>query len=352
MAEAAQVQQPSQPEQQQQPVDVKSLPIEERLMRVMEPRQAERPRTEQGRFAPQNPQVQPEPQAEQQTQEQPSGNEQQTAETQPDESDVVNWDEVREVKVKVPLKRGEQTWDEELSLDQLREGYLRTKDYIAKTQEVSAQQKAYEANVQQAVARERQTYIQTLQTLQRTVVDSIDPELRGMTQEKWTQLANDDPAAYVRLQNRAQQVQSTLGSIGAQIQQQQRMQEAQEKHLEYQAIEEAKRKVAEIPDWNENLYQAVLKRGVETYGFTPDEMTRAYDDRFIRMMVDLEKYHKMQEQKPAVEKRMQSVPQVLKPGNVKPKQNAAVEKLRQARERLKTSGTTETVADVFKNMGF
>lgn len=345
-----------QAEVQQTPTPVVIVPqqelsAEDRMWAAANP-SPERPRAPDGKFLPQNPQAQVAPEsAEQPAQE--AQTEQQTAEQPPAESEHIAWDEVKDVKVKIPMKVDGKEWEEEVTLEQLRSERMRQTDYTRKTQELAEHRRQIEQQVQQAAMQQRTQYVQALQAQQRALMETVAPELQGMTQERWTQLANDDPAAFVRLQNRVQQVNQAFGNIQQRIDMAQRQQAEQEQQITANAIQEAKQKIAEsIPDWNDDLYQAVMKRGVETYGFSQQEMTSAYDDRFIRLMADAHKYRQMMEQKPAIEKKVQAVPPVLRPGNKPQQGNRGAELLKQAREQARSSKTLDSAADLFKAMGF
>lgn len=320
------------------------LSIEERMARHLNP-EAFKPRDEQGRFATQAPKPEAQqPQAQQQPQQAQAEEPPPPADSEVPETPV--WDEVKEVKLKVPMKDGSREWEDEVTLEQLRNERMLHSDYTRKTQEIAEQRRTLETQAQQAVLRERQQYMQALQQMQQSVIASAAPELNNVD---WDKLATEDPAQYVRLSNRAKQVNETLASIHAEQEKVQQQMQAQRQERLTQRVAEAKEKIVkDIPEWNDDLYKELMDRGVKSYGFTPQEVSNAFDPRFIRMLHDLNQFHKMKEQKPLVEKKVQSLPPVLKPGLAKQSTNRGVERLKAARERLKADpNSIDAAADAF-----
>jgi exonuclease VII large subunit len=106
-----------------------------------------------------------------------------------------------------------------------------------------------------------------------------------------------------------------------------------------QAVSESQKKLKEaIPQWNDDLYQSLLKRSYDTYGFKPDEMSAVWDHRIMRVLHDAHQWRATQEGKPLAEKKVVNVPQVLRPGNAKPKVDPKTQELQKARQQLSANG--------------
>lgn len=126
MAEAVQEQQQTHPQQpvQQQPAAELDMSDEAIIGRALDASPLPQRDPQTGRFLPQQ-QAQQQANAEQQapvTEEVKP--EAAVAEAEPDKQaaadEPVKWDEVKDVKIKVPMKDGEKEWEEEVTLEQLR----------------------------------------------------------------------------------------------------------------------------------------------------------------------------------------------------------------------------------------
>jgi hypothetical protein len=324
--------QPQAPQAPQRPLDMSDEGIMSRALGGTQP-----PRDENGRFMSQQTQ-QPAPDAPTPPPaETPAEtNDPEKAAEAPAEQEEVPWDSVKDVKIKVPMKDGEKEWLEEVTIGQLRDERLMKADYSRKTQELAEQRRQAETLAQTAVAKEREQYMQALNTLHQSVQQVTASELQGVD---WNKLAAENPAEYVRLSNKAREANEAMQRIRFEAEKVQTQQSKEQKERLDQAVSESRVKLKEaIPTWNDDLYKAILKRGVETYGFKPEEVGEFYDHRVMRVMHDAHLYRAMQEGKPTAEKKVVQVPPVLKPGNVKPKVDPKAQELKQNRDRLARNG--------------
>ena len=326
-----------------QPVDVSP---EDRMARAMGldlgPREITR--SEDGKFAAKDAPAQPG--KEEPKQEETAATEEQTEETASEEARPtieIDPDE-KFIDVEEVLAGGEKEV-KKYSLNELKAQRMMQADYTRKTQELSAQRKAAEESTAKAVAQERQQYLSTLQTLQAAVIQSAAPELQHVN---WNQLATENPAEYVRLSNRQREVAQAVQAIQAeqqnvtQRQAQERQQAlAQDVAKSREALQQA------IPNWSDETYQKVMKRAVETYGFTPQEIGQVYDHRLIQMLHDANQFREMQAAKPITEKKLVAVPKVTKPGTQQRTADKGRETLNKSRERLRQTGSIDDLADVF-----
>lgn len=255
---------------------------------------------------------------------------------EPAAQEEVPWDSVKDVKIKVPMKVDGKETVEEITIGQLREGRMLQADYTRKTQEIAVREKQIQAQTAQAVEKERTQYLAALGTLHQHVQQATASELQNVD---WNKLAAESPAEYVRLSNRAREANEAMQRIRFEQEKVQTQQAKERDERLAQAVEESKSKLKEaIPSWNDDLYQTVLKRGVDTYGFKPEEVGQLFDHRVMRVMHDAHLYRSMQEGKTLAEKKVVTVPPVLKPGNVKPKVDPKNQQLQQTRARLQANG--------------
>ncbi len=199
-------------------------------------------------------------------------------------------------KKKVPIKA-------------LREGYMRQEDYSKKTADLARQREESGKESRQAIESERSLHIEQLNNLQALVIDSVAPELKNAD---WNKLAKDDPFEYVRLQNQAQQLQKTLSTIKAKKDELEAKQKAeQSQSLSKKAQETWQKLEADIPGFNKDLYQSLLKTGVE---LGIDEVNNWVDAGQIKLLHKAYLYDQLKVGKPAESKKVAVPPTAIKPG--------------------------------------
>lgn len=307
------------------------------MMSFVRPDAAPKERDPQGRFAktdaPQQDGDEPPPQ---ESPQQADGNEPEERQT-----------EQIEIDPEAPLfevQQGEET--KKLSLKELKSGWMMQQDYTRKTQELADERRRTAQEKVQAVETERSQYLQTLGQLQALMVQSVAPELQNVD---WNKLAVESPADYVRLDNRRKQAQYALQRVAEETQRVTQQQEREASERRSQAASESVKVLKEhIPAWNDDLYSELLKRGVQTYGYTSKEVGEITDHRFIELLHDAHQFRALKDQKPVVDKKVAEVPKVVKPGQRQPVQNGQQKQFQDARTKLRESGRVEDAADVFR----
>lgn len=239
---------------------------------------------------------------------------------------------------------------EKPTVKELREGYMRQKDYSRKTADVARQREAIPEEIRKGVEGAQAAYYQTLQVLQDTVMSSMDAELKDVN---WNALAKDDPATYVLLDNRRKQLERTLGEITAK--QQAHIAERKAEHARTQ--DEKARKSwdvlqSKIPGWDATKYQSLMKAAAENYGYKPEEVGQWVDHRAFEILHDAMQFRAAKAAKPAEvplkDKRVVVVPKSPAPG-AKTQVTQSQAKESQAMENLRKRGTTEAAADVIRS---
>lgn len=221
------------------------------------------------------------------------------------------WEEVKAIKLKVPLKNGDEERDAEVTIDELRLGYMRQDDYQRKTQEVSKVKQTAHEEAMRAVAQLQERNTQELKALDAFITQIAAPEMQGVN---WNTLATTDPAEFVRLSHRANQLQTIKQQVSQKLQQadQQRIQQSEAQRA--QALQQAQAQLAaEIPNWNESLQQALVKSGRE-YGYTDDELAKIDDPRLVKILHAAHQWATLQSKGPIAEKKVSAVPKILKSG--------------------------------------
>lgn len=319
------------------------MSIEQRFDRVLGLSEPARSRDDTGKFVSQKP-------AEEAPPADAATDQEQAAESPPAEENTVEidpdhkWIEVEEV-----LADGKKE-TKQYSLNELKSQRMMQADYTRKTQEVAKLRKDAETHAKTVIDTERRNFLSTLEGVQQLIVQTAAPELQNVN---WTQLAQDNPAEYVRLANKSSELQKALQSIQTKKQEVEGQQAKERQERLAQAVAESVEVLSKsIPTWSDDLYNSLLKRGVDSYGFDQKDISNVYDHRFIQMLHDAHQYRLMKEGQPTVEKRIAVVPKVIKPGTQQPRKDAGTERLMTAREQLRKTGSEDALArviDAFDN---
>lgn len=253
----------------------------------------------------------------------------------------------------IPLEttvKGEDGADvvQKLSIKELQQGYMRQADYSRKTAEVARQRESVSDEIRKSVESERAAYYQTLQTLQEVVISSVDTELKTAN---WSELAANDPATYVRLDNRRKEIDRVLGELTAKQQEVLRQRDAERaKVRREQATKSVEVLEKKIPGWNDAHYQKLMK-AAQDYGYKPDEVGEWVDHRAFEVLHDAYQYRQMKAtQKPDAplkDNRVVTVPKVVKPGPAAPA-TAAKSREAEAMKQLQKRGSVVDAAAVIK----
>jgi len=285
-------------------------------MYPQETQAAQQPRAADGKFVAQPPE---EPEAPVDTTPVPEGQDEggtAPAEQAAAEQQEVSWDELKEYRLKVPMKAGDREWDEEVSIAQLRDERLMRNDYNRKLEEFNAQKAQLENQRQSEREQLRQAAIAELTTYEQALFHMVAPQFRNVDMNA---LAQSDPAQWAAMQQYQQNFNQTLYALRTQRQQLESQQQQEQGQARQKAVDAATRALADkIPGWNADLDKSLAKTAVDTYGFRADELAAGFvpiaDARTLEIMHDAYQWRQLQAQKPLVTKKVIEAPKVLKPG--------------------------------------
>ena len=254
-------------------------------------------------------------------------------------------DQLEAIELEVTTK-GEDGKDviEKPTVKELKLGYMRQKDYQRKTAEVARQREEVGEKVRQAVESERKVYTENLQLMSNMILETAAQELKGVN---WNDLAANDPAKYVQLRNRADQLTGALQVIRSKMSES----EAKAKDESSQAIKRAAREAdakleSEMPGWTDTIKKSVVK-AAESFGFKPDEIDTWVDPRAFKLLHAVYEYQQLKPA-PAKDKKVVVPPKVVKPNASQPMPQQVREKL-DAMKRLQSSGNLEDAAAVIRS---
>lgn len=300
---------------------LEEAPMHEKEAAIMEILDADEPEVETEEVA----EAEGEPEAEEvEVEEEEVSDPDAEEESEDDEPNEEDEDPVFTVKV-----RGE---EQQVKLQELRDGYSRTEDYKAKTAEVAEMRRAVEA--------EKQNAAQTMDMIIRTAHE-IDPILAEGNSTDWGKLADEDPIAYVTKKaaydQRIQQLNSMAQQRDTFIQ----------KQTQDRLVKEEEALLAARPEWSDpevgNREMTALRDNLASrYGFSPEEVKVISDHRIALVADDARKYHELVAQQEKV-KAKKTTPAPTK--HVKPsRKNGASKSLTALKVKAKSGSFDDKVA--------
>jgi len=231
---------------------------------------------------------------------------------------------------------------EKLPIKELRQGYMRGKDYSRKTAEVARQRDEVGMKVRQGIESERTQYANNLQQLQAMLIETVAPELKNVD---WNHLAANDTYEYVRLRNRSEQITNVLNNVKQKQQEVETKREA-DKHESVKA--EAQKTWAtlesEIPGWNADLYQSALKAS-ESLGYNQAETGAWLDARAIKLLHKAYLYDQLKAGKAPADKKVVVAPRAIAPGAT-PAVSKQAQQQGKALDRLRKTGKLDDLTAV------
>lgn len=263
-----------------------------------------------------------------------------------DESELVDSEEVEEQPArKFRVKAAGE--EREVTETELIEGYQLGADYTKKTQKLAEERKAVEAErakIQEA-NKLRDQYAQRLQMMEQF----LQQQNKG---ENLEALKEVDPIGYaVKVAEQAQREKQL--AILQQEQQRiaQQQQAEQSERLQHHLAEESQKLTSLIPGYGDPKQGDQIRKDIREYaksvGWSDQELASLYDSRAVLNLYHGMKYQQLQSKKPAIAKKVEAAPKMLKAGNSAPR-NADMEQNKKLSQRLKQSGKVRDAALLFE----
>lgn len=296
------------------------------------------PRDERGKFV--STKAEAKPDGAQPVEEAPKEEAEATTEETTEES---SQPEIRKHKLKVKTDDGA---DEEIEVDEeeLKRGYMKSKDYSVKTAQVAREREAIQAKVREAVEPKVKEYADKLQMAEQLILQSVLPDFQNVDMDR---LAVENPAEWASKFQKLQKVQAQLGHIQAEkARLAAQADEETQKTLQKQIREAHEVLTTEIPDWSKETYGKILDTGKQ-YGFKPEEVNAITDPRAIKVLNDARLWREFKA-KPAATKKV-DVPKVVKPGTAE-KPDPKSEARKAQMDQLKKSGNSKDAMPFFLGM--
>lgn len=255
-------------------------------------------------------------------------------EAEPDEAeDKQTVEEVVKYRFKVKTEDGEE--EVEMTPDEMQKGVMLERDYRRKTAEIARLRESVTKETQQALEARTKEYIDNLSVMQQVIIRQAAPEFEGVDMAK---LAESDPAEYVRLSNKMQQIQQAFYAA-----EQEKARIANEAQAQYaKKVEEAWNAVAQsIPDWSQDRKEQLISAGMKEYGLKRDDVANITDPVLIQILADAVEHRKLKSGASVVQKKVVQAPKILKPAQG---QNKDQDRFGQIRKSLKKTGSIDAFA--------
>lgn len=228
-----------------------------------------------------------------------------------------------------------------VTADELTKGYLRREDYTRKTQDLSANVKAFEAQVQQ----HGQLVKQRLDTL----VAELDKLVVDESKIDWDKFYADNPTEAARWDRHYRDLKAKRDAH-----------KADSERIAAANREQAERVQAELLQREDGLLKqklpvfadaakadgakAELRSFLAKSGFTPEEMQGLSDHRLAIVAWKAAQYDKARAAKPPIAKRVVGLPKVQKPGAAIDGDSVSRQKVTALDMKLRKSGRVEDAA--------
>ncbi len=237
--------------------------------------------------------------------------------------------------------------EREVTETELIEGYQLGADYTKKTQKLAEERKAVEAErakIQEAT-KLRDQYAQRLQMMEQF----LQQQNKG---ENLEALKEVDPIGYaVKVAEQAQREKQL--AILQQEQQRiaQQQQAEQSERLQQHLAEESQKLTSLIPGYGDQKTGDQIRKDIREYaksiGWSDQELANLYDSRAVLSLYQGMKYAKLQSNKPAIAKKVEAAPKMLKAGTSVPR-NAEAEQNKKLHQKLRQSGKVRDAALLFE----
>ena len=272
---------------------------------------------------------------------------QQEEEVVEDDAEVQEDDSQEEEPSYVVKAAGE---EKEVPLSELIKGYQLGADYTKKTTEVAEQRKLVEA--ERAAIEEakyaRDSYAQRLQAIDQFLTSQ-------MPQEDLASLKENDPIGYAvkvaELSEKKEQLQA-IRAEQARIAQEQQSENA--RAMSDRVAQEASKLAQVLPEFSDpakgdNVRKEIRNYG-KTLGFTDEELSQVYDSRHVLTLHKAMMYDKLQKSKPAITKKVNEAPRMLRAGTSGGTKQSQEQTLQKQKSQLRTSGKVRDAAALFEQL--
>jgi len=263
-----------------------------------------------------------------------------------DESEVEQEDEQDEQEEPQTFRVKAAGEEREVTLDELIKSYQLGTDYTKKSQAVAEERKVVEAERQRIEEAKylRDQYAERLQVIEQML--NQQPETENLDY-----LKENDPIGYAVKVADLSLREKQLAQVQAERQRIAQQQDQERQEQLGSVIQAEARKLAEvIPEYADPKRGDAMKRELREFGlklgFSEQELAGVYDSRAVLALYKAMQYDKLQSSKPAITKKVNEAPKVMKSGVGKSRDGN--EELNKLKARAKQTGRVSDAARAFE----
>lgn len=263
-----------------------------------------------------------------------------------DDSEIEYEEEPTEEPDRFKIKAAGQ--EMEVTLDELKAGYQLNADYTKKTQELSEQRKAVEA--ERAAVEESKKFRDYYAQRLRAVEDILKTE--EVSPEELAIMKENDPLGYAMKIAENTEKKEQLARVRAEQEAIARQQQAdQQAQMQQFVQQEAQKLKTFLPEFSDPAKADQVRKQIRTaakeLGFQDNEIDGVVDSRHAITLFYASEYLKMKKAKPGITKKVSQAPKMIKSGTKVKTQNRDIRKRQM--NKLKQTGKVRDAAAIFEN---
>jgi hypothetical protein len=254
------------------------------------------------------------------------------------------------LKTKVDGKEGYAT------LADLVKSYQLESHLTNKSMQMAEAKRQADAELTQARA-----YIQQQAENATAMVNFLNQELyRDFQNTNWDELRMTDPGEFAakrqEFAERNNAIQQYQQGLAAHIQNQAHQQQTQQTEtLKEYLVQQQNELMSKLPEWSTPEKAQAEKQEIRNFlvrnGFNQDETKNIFDHRHILIARKAMLYDKLQQSKPQITKKVQTLPKIMKANVARTKADLAHERQKASMAKLKKSGSLNDAAAAFLQRG-
>ena len=234
----------------------------------------------------------------------------------------------------------------EVTLEELQKGYSREADYTRKTQQVSEERRAFQAEAD-LVRTERQQYSQLLGSLKAQLQQNAAPQV------DLDRLYHEDPIEWVKQRELVRDAEKVHAAINSEQQRLSTIQ-AQEQYQSMQAhlAQQQDALLKAIPEWvnpdKAKAEKTLLIEWGQKLGFSSDELKNIFDHRAVVALRKAALYDQMMSKRGNIRPAVNNGPKPAKPGAAGRMDNTTDS--RRSQQRLAKTGRVNDAASAIEHL--
>ncbi len=225
--------------------------------------------------------------------------------------------------------------DREVTIDEMRKGYMMESDYRKKTSEVAERRKALEAKEAEFDAQLNEAHV------------FLEMEVESLSSDEMQQLKHDDPDAYLKEFDRVQAKVDAFNKAKDKRDAELKEKSQERAHIEREALLRA------IPEWLDSNVMAeegnAVLSHVKALGFSDEEVGQMIDHRLLVMARNSMRLEQINSQDIS-DKKVETPPKTQQPAAKADPVSQQTERIKGMRSQLKRSGSMQDAARLFKGL--